>query len=56
MKCPKCSKPIEIVRETDWDNLVTYMWLHCFYCGWHSEQPFTNKAQINNFLKEINND
>lgn len=42
MKCPKCGMPIELIKETDWDSLVTYMWLHCFYCGWHSEQPFTD--------------
>ena len=53
MKCPKCKNKLEIVRETNWDNLNTYLYPKCDNCGWISMPVFNNKIQIEAYLEDL---
>lgn len=52
LNCPICNKKIEIVRVTNWDNLVTYCYPKCSCCGFTTLNTFDNKEQVIAFLKD----
>ena len=53
IKCPKCRAEIEIIRETNWDNLDTYLYPVCKQCGWTTKEVFYNPKQIATYINGI---
>ena len=51
IKCPKCNSEIKIVRETNWDNLDTYLYPVCNNCKWTTKEVFYNEEQILEYIK-----
>ena len=50
--CPKCKKPIEIVSNTNWDNLVTDYYPLCHACGWTTSHTYSSKDAVLADLKD----
>ena len=46
LNCPKCGSEIKIIRDTDWDNLDTYLYPICDKCKWTTKEIFYNVSQI----------
>lgn len=53
IECPRCSAKVEIVRETNWDNLDTYLYPVCKKCKWTTKEIFYNSEQITTHIKNI---
>lgn len=53
LSCPKCGSEIKIIRETDWDNLDTYLYPICDKCKWTTKEIFYNVSQIEAYIKSI---
>lgn len=53
IKCPKCNYEVEIVKETNWDNLNTYLYPVCNKCKWTTKEVFYNLEQINWHVNNI---
>lgn len=53
MNCPRCKNRLEIVRETNWDNLEVYLYPKCDNCGWMSIPNFYNEEQIKVYLEDL---
>lgn len=51
IKCPKCGSEIRIIKESNWDNLDTYLYPVCDNCKWTTKEVFYNIAQIKEHLK-----
>jgi ssDNA-binding Zn-finger/Zn-ribbon topoisomerase 1 len=51
IKCPKCDSEIRIIKESNWDNLDTYLYPVCDNCKWTTKEVFYNIAQIKEHLK-----
>lgn len=46
IKCPKCGSEIKIVKETNWDNLDTYLYPVCDKCRWTTKGVYTDLDSI----------
>lgn len=53
LECPICDKRIEIIRVTNWDNLVTYCYPKCSYCGFTTLNTFDNEEQVIIYLEDV---
>lgn len=53
LSCPKCGSEIKIIRETDWDNLDTYLYPICDKCKWTTKEIFYNVSQIESYIEAI---
>lgn len=53
LNCPKCGFEIKIIRDTDWDNLDTYLYPICDKCKWTTKEIFYNVSQIEAYIKSI---
>ena len=53
INCPSCSGNIRIIKETNFDNLDTYLYPVCDECKWTTKQVFYNVDQIKEFIKTI---
>ena len=51
IKCPKCGSEMRIIKESNWDNLDTYLYPVCDRCKWTTKKVFYNVAQIKEHLK-----
>ena len=38
IKCPKCDSEIRIIKESNWDNLDTYLYPVCDNCKWTTKR------------------
>lgn len=52
-KCPKCGSEIKIIKETNWDNLDTYLYPVCDNCKWTTKKVFYSTTQIVEHIKDI---
>ena len=50
-RCPKCGSEMRIIKESNWDNLDTYLYPVCDNCKWTTKEVFYNIAQIKEHLK-----
>ena len=51
IKCPRCGSEVKIIRETNWDNLDTYLYPVCSNCKWTTKEVFYNEEQILEHIK-----
>lgn len=49
--CPLCGGELQVVRETNWDNLDTYLYPVCKKCGWTTKEVFYNTDSIAEHIK-----
>lgn len=53
IKCPKCGYEIRIIKESNWDNLDTYLYPVCDKCKWTTKEVFYNESQIESYIEAI---
>ena len=51
IKCPRCCSELDIIKETNWDNLDTYLYPICNKCKWTTKEVFYNLLQIKEYIK-----
>lgn len=51
MNCPNCNKELQIIQNTNWDNLTTSYYPICNNCHWTTRQEFDSKKAINIYLR-----
>ena len=53
--CPKCGSKLMLIREIDWDNLVTYCHPLCTntLCCWTTRRTFDTAEQAKQYIKDL---
>ena len=49
-KCPRCKGEVNIVRDTDFDSLVTRFYPKCEICGYTTIETFSTEKAVLEFL------
>ena len=51
--CPRCKSELNIVRNTDWDSLVTSYYPLCPECGWTTKEQNDTEEQVVAYLEDV---